>query len=98
MSLRFFFPATVALAAFAGASAGQNAEHDSSFDAFEVATVKPTAPEDTGVNKGRYIRMQSAHRFQAKNCTVSGLISAAYDLNPKMIYGDRRGWKRIATT
>jgi uncharacterized protein (TIGR03435 family) len=31
--------------------------------------------------------MQSAHRFQAKNYTVNGLIAAAYDLNPKMISG-----------
>ena len=49
--------------------------------------MKPTAPEETGPNTGRYIRMQSAHQFQAKNYTVTGLIAAAYDLNPKMISG-----------
>lgn len=56
-----------------------------SFDAFEVATIRPTKPEE--VSGGRYIRMQTAHRFQAKNHTVNGLIAAAYDLNPKMISG-----------
>ena len=50
-----------------------------------MATIKPTAPED--INGGRYIRMQSAHRFQVKNYTVDGLIAAAYDLNPKAISG-----------
>ncbi len=75
------------LAAFASASFGQDAGTQSGFEAFEVATVKPTAPEETGVNKGRFIRMQSAHRFQAKNYTVNGLIAAAYDLNPKIISG-----------
>jgi uncharacterized protein (TIGR03435 family) len=56
-----------------------------SFDAFEVATIKPAAPED--LNGGRYIRMQSAHRLQVKNYTINGLIAAAYDLNPKAISG-----------
>jgi uncharacterized protein (TIGR03435 family) len=31
--------------------------------------------------------MQSAHRFQAKNYTVQGLIAAAYNLNPRAISG-----------
>jgi uncharacterized protein (TIGR03435 family) len=35
--------------------------------------------------------MQSAHRFQARNYTVNGLIAAAYDLNPKAIAGGP-GW------
>src|SRR5579863_8974817 len=87
LSLRCFILTTAALAAFANASAGQNAGTRSSFEAFEVATVKPTAPEDTAPNKGRFIRMQSAHRFQARNYTVNGLIAAAYDLNPKTISG-----------
>jgi uncharacterized protein (TIGR03435 family) len=56
-----------------------------SFEAFEVATIKPSPPE--GINGGRYIRMQSAHRFQAKNYTLDGLIAAAYDLHPKAISG-----------
>ncbi|HTA43216.1 MAG TPA: TIGR03435 family protein [Bryobacteraceae bacterium] len=87
MSSRRFILTTAALAAFASASAAQNAGPPSSFEAFEVATVKPTPPEETGINKGRFIRMQSAHRLQAKNYTVEGLIAAAYDLNPKMISG-----------
>jgi len=56
------------------------------FDSFEVATIKPASPEDQKAAR-RYIRMQSAHAFQAKNYTVDGLIAAAYDLNPKMISG-----------
>lgn len=52
---------------------------------FEVATVKPTGPLDA--SSGRYIRMQSANRFQAKNCTVKQLIAAAYNLNPRAISG-----------
>jgi Protein of unknown function (DUF3738) len=34
------------------------------FEAFEVATIKPTPPDYQG---GRFIRMQSAHVFAAKN-------------------------------
>jgi uncharacterized protein (TIGR03435 family) len=52
------------------------------FEGFEVATVKPAQPEP-----GRFIKMQSAHRFFAKNYTVKGLIGAAYNLNPKEISG-----------
>jgi len=55
------------------------------FDAFEVATIKPSSPE--GSNAGRYIRMQSGRTFQAKNYTVAGLIAAAYDLTPRAISG-----------
>jgi uncharacterized protein (TIGR03435 family) len=55
------------------------------FNAFEVATIKPAGPADE--KAGRYIRMQSAHRFQVENYTVNGLIAAAYDLNPKAISG-----------
>jgi uncharacterized protein (TIGR03435 family) len=40
---------------------------------------------------GRYIRMQSAHRFEVKNYTVNGLVAAAYDLNPRAISGGP-GW------
>jgi uncharacterized protein (TIGR03435 family) len=70
-------------------SGAQTSATRPSFEAFEVATIKPEAPQDA--NAGRYIRMQSAHRFQAKNYTVSGLIAAAYDLNPKAIAGGP-GW------
>ena len=87
MRLQCLILTTAALVAFASASAAQNAATRSGFEAFDVATVKPTAPEETGPHTGRYIRMQSAHRFQAKNYTVNGLIAAAYDLNPKMLSG-----------
>jgi uncharacterized protein (TIGR03435 family) len=66
----------------AGVAIGQS---HSSFEAFEVATIKPAAPGDA--KAGRYIRMQSAHRFQAKNYTVKGLIAAAYSLNPRAVSG-----------
>jgi len=52
------------------------------FDAFEVATIKPAGPE-----VGRFIRMQSAHRFFAKNHTLKSLIGAAYNLTPRAISG-----------
>ncbi len=55
------------------------------FSAFEVATIKPIGPDDS--RAGRYIRMQSANRFEVKNYTVNGLIAAAYDLNPRAISG-----------
>jgi hypothetical protein len=35
------------------------------FDAFEVATIKPTPPDWPGL--ARYMRMQTAHQFAAKN-------------------------------
>jgi uncharacterized protein (TIGR03435 family) len=55
------------------------------FSAFEVATIKPAGPDDP--RAGRYIRMQSAHRFEARNYTANGLVAAAYDLNPRAISG-----------
>ena len=71
------------------------------FDAFEVATIKPANPQDE--HAGRYIRMQSAHLFQAKNYTLHGMISAAYDLNPRAISGgpawvDSQPWEILART
>lgn len=71
------------------------------FDAFEVATIKPEGPQDESA--GRYIRMQSAHVFQAKNYTVHGMIAAAYDLNPRAISGgpawvDSQAWDILAKT
>lgn len=58
------------------------------FDAFDAATIKPSSPRDE--RGGRYIRMQSAHVFQAKNYTVHGMIAAAYDVNPRAISGGPR--------
>ncbi len=52
---------------------------------FEVATIRPTPlPE---YKRGQYIRMQSAHQFQAKAYTVNGLIAAAYNLTPRAVLG-----------
>jgi len=75
----------VAIAVLVGAAVGQVPRPK--FDAFEVATVKVSDEN----SKGRYITMQSDHRFIEKNYTVKGLIAAAYDLNPKTISGEP-GW------
>jgi len=87
MILRGTFPVLVVLASLANSLPvnAQSPVSRPSFDAFEVATIKPAAPGD--LNAGRYIRMQSAHRFQVKNYTVNGLIAAAYNLNPRAISG-----------
>src|SRR5690242_4681639 len=53
------------------------------FDEFEVASIKPADP----TAPGRFIRMQSANRFVAKNHTLKTLIAAAYNLNPRAISG-----------
>jgi uncharacterized protein (TIGR03435 family) len=53
------------------------------FDAFEVATIKPTGPNPNG----RWIRMVSVNRFEAHNHAVRTLIAAAYDLSPQAISG-----------
>jgi uncharacterized protein (TIGR03435 family) len=55
------------------------------FTGFDVATIKPAGTDDP--KAGRFIRMQSAQRFEAKNYTVNGLIAAAYDLTPRAISG-----------
>ena len=54
------------------------------FEAFEVATIKPTDPDYKG---GRFITMQSTHVFAAKNYTVKALVVAAYNLNPRAVSG-----------
>jgi uncharacterized protein (TIGR03435 family) len=84
MSLRGIVLAITVLASHSAVPAQVSASR-SSFETFEVATIKPAAPEE--LNAGRYMRMQSAHRFQLRNYTVDGLIAAAYDLNPKAISG-----------
>jgi uncharacterized protein (TIGR03435 family) len=53
------------------------------FDAFEVETIKPAAPD----GKGRWIRMQSAHEFAAKNHALKTLVAAAYNVSPRAISG-----------
>jgi uncharacterized protein (TIGR03435 family) len=54
------------------------------FDEFEVATIKPTAPDWDG---GRYMRMQTAHQFAVKNFAPRLLLAAAYNLTPGAISG-----------
>jgi uncharacterized protein (TIGR03435 family) len=54
------------------------------FDAFDVATIKPTAPD---WNRGRFIRMEGAHQFVVRNHVLRTLIAAAYNLNPKTVSG-----------
>lgn len=52
--------------------------------AFEVATIKPTAPDDKA---SRYITMQGNNRFVVKYYTLKLMIAAAYNLSPKTISG-----------
>jgi len=58
------------------------------FDAFEVATVKPV---DADAKAGRLFRMDGEHRWVATNYTLNNLIALAYDLNPRTISGGP-GW------
>lgn len=59
-----------------------------SFDAFEVATVKPV---DVGAKAGRLFRMDGTHRWVATNFTLSALLALGYDMNPRTISG-APGW------
>jgi uncharacterized protein (TIGR03435 family) len=74
-----------ALAALILAAGGISAQSPvrPKFDEFEVASIKPADP----AAPGRFIRMQSANRFIAKNHTLKTLIAAAYNLNPRAISG-----------
>jgi uncharacterized protein (TIGR03435 family) len=62
---------------------GQAPAGRTKFDAFEVATVKHSDPDE----KSRLLMMETDHRFIGKNFTLKLLIAAAYDLNPKTISG-----------
>jgi len=57
------------------------------FNAFEVATIKPTDPD----SKARLIRMQSVNRFYATGFTLQALVAVAYSLTPRAISG-RSAW------
>ena len=50
---------------------------------FEVATIKPEDPEF----RGRYITMQSAHQFFARNHSLRTLVMAAYNLHARAVTG-----------
>jgi uncharacterized protein (TIGR03435 family) len=52
------------------------------FTEFEVASIKPATE-----SPARFIRMQGAQRFEAKNHSVKTLLAAAYNLNPHAISG-----------
>jgi len=73
-----------ALIIVAGGTFAQSPATRPAFAAFEVATVKPTPPDWSA---GRWIRMQSAHQFAAKNHALKTLIAAAYNLSPRAISG-----------
>src|SRR5262245_39267812 len=51
---------------------------------FEVATIKPTAPDD---RSGRFMTMQGAHQFVAKRYTLKYMVAAAYNLPLHLISG-----------
>jgi uncharacterized protein (TIGR03435 family) len=55
------------------------------FDEFEVATIKPTNLEWPG--GGRYMRMQTAHQFVARNYSLRVILAAAFHLTPKAVSG-----------
>ncbi len=67
-----------------GQQHAQQGNSHPTFDAFEVATIKPVEHDPKG---GRYIKMQGNNRFVEKDYTLQLLIAAAYDLNPKTISG-----------
>jgi uncharacterized protein (TIGR03435 family) len=75
--------AAAVLLAIAGGMLAQSTAVRPSFAEFEAASIKPSLPGTAG----RWIRMQSAHEFTAKNHALKTLIAAAYNLNPKAISG-----------
>jgi uncharacterized protein (TIGR03435 family) len=75
--------AVVALAVMGSGVSAQSTSTRPAFAEFEVASIKPTPPDTAG----RWIRMQSAHGFAAKNHTLKTLVAAAYNLSPKAISG-----------
>jgi len=66
----------------AGATCAQSPPTRPAFQDFEVATIKPTAPDWQG---GAYFTMQGGHRFVVQNYTLKALIGAAWNLNPRLI-------------
>jgi len=67
----------------AGGMLAQSTAARPKFDEFEVASIKPAASDALG----RFIRMQGAHQFFAKNHALRTLIAAAYNLSPRAISG-----------
>jgi uncharacterized protein (TIGR03435 family) len=60
------------------------AQSPPNFDSFEVATIKITPSDWRG---SRYLRMQTAHQFEARNHSVKTLVAAAFNLNLRAISG-----------
>jgi uncharacterized protein (TIGR03435 family) len=52
--------------------------------AFEVATIKPATPGD---RSGKFATMQGGHQFVVRNYRLRDLVSFAYDLPPRMVFG-----------
>lgn len=77
--MRDFLWAVMGVAVLSGALLGQRPK----FESFEVATIRPADPNV----QGRYIKMQSAHRFYAHNHTVKTLIEAAYNITSRAVSG-----------
>jgi uncharacterized protein (TIGR03435 family) len=73
----------IAVLVIAHGAAAQPAATRPSFTEFEVASIKPSAPDVVG----RWIRMLSTHEFATKNCSPRILIAAAYNLSPQAISG-----------
>jgi len=74
-------PAVTLLALAATGIFAQSPPTRPAFNAFEVATIKPTSPD----SRGRYIRMQSVNRFYARGFSLQQLVAAAYSLTPRAI-------------
>jgi uncharacterized protein (TIGR03435 family) len=51
---------------------------------FDVATIKPTAPDD---RSGRFLTMPGAHQLVVKGYTLKFMVAAAYNLPPRLIAG-----------
>ncbi len=66
------------------ANPGAKSTPPAKFDAFEVATIRPTDPDWKG---GRFIRMEGAHELVVRNHVLRTLIATAYNLNPKTVSG-----------
>jgi uncharacterized protein (TIGR03435 family) len=67
---------------------------------FEVASIRPSDPED---RSGKFIRMQNPQRFETRNYTVKEMIAAAYNLPNRAISGgpewiDSDRYNILATT
>jgi uncharacterized protein (TIGR03435 family) len=77
-------PAAAALIFAATGIFAQSPAIRPAFGGFEVATIKPTAPDWHG---GAYFTMQGGHRFVVQNYTLKSLVGAAWNLPLRLISG-----------